>query len=340
MFLDDLLTDFGPRFRVPLGAIRTGLRYGRMPLFVSWIVTNRCNLRCVYCGCPHIKTAELSTEQALRLVTEMADLGVLAVHITGGEPLVRKDLDRIVSRLRSTGVRFGISTNGTLVPKRQALFEGCSSVSLSLDGPPIVHDQHRKTGQVAEVLDACRVLSSMDVETRLVSLVTRNTTTDSMRFVMEQAQVYGAKVYFQPALDVVLSTTDENPVVAQSKKVNALFSDLIDFKTAGKPIGNSVASLKHMARWPHQEPLRCMLQRVAVRVDPQGVLLPCHERADAPDGVSVLDGGFGSALSSLKSKSCTECWGSSRVQARESFRANPAELISLAGTMLGSQSAR
>ena len=182
MLLDDLLTDLGPRFRVPVGAIRAGVRHGRMPLFVSWIVTNRCNLRCVYCGCPDIKTSELTTDQALRLVDEMAELGALSVHLTGGEPLVRKDLNRIVARLRSVGVRYGISTNGSLVPKRLGLFEGCSTASLSLDGPPIIHDQHRATGQVAEVMDACRLLSAMDVELRLVCLVTRNTTTESLDF--------------------------------------------------------------------------------------------------------------------------------------------------------------
>jgi MoaA/NifB/PqqE/SkfB family radical SAM enzyme len=334
MTLAESLMDVGSKLRLPLGAIGSVLRYGRLPLLLSWVVTNRCNLRCVYCGCPGIKTPEISTDEALSLVDQMVELGVLAVHLTGGEPLVRKDLDQIASRLRSAGVRYGISTNGTLVPKRMDIFEGCSTVSLSLDGPPAVHNKHRAEGQVDEVLEACRLLRELPTTIRLVCLVTSETTEECLDFVIEQARAIGAQAFFQPALDVVLATDDPNPVVGQQHHVGAIFQALEARKTKDLPIGNSIEALRHMATWPHQEPIQCLLQRVAVRIDPQGNLLPCHERAGAPDGESVLDGGLAGALGRLKAKKCIECWGSSRVNVREAIKHNPTELLQLAGSLL------
>ena len=68
---------------------------------VFWSVTGRCNFRCRHCymDAPDAMLGELSTEEALDLIDQMAECGVLQVDITGGEPLVRKDLWQLIDRI-------------------------------------------------------------------------------------------------------------------------------------------------------------------------------------------------------------------------------------------------
>ena len=80
---------------------------GREIRYLRLSVTDRCNLRCRYCmpaqgveWVPH--SALLRYEEMVRLTALLARLGVDTVRLTGGEPLVRRDLDRLVGALKTT----------------------------------------------------------------------------------------------------------------------------------------------------------------------------------------------------------------------------------------------
>jgi len=107
-------------------------------------VTDRCNFRCVYCMprevfdaayrfLPH--EAILSFEEIARLARVFAGLGVRKIRLTGGEPLVRRDLHRLVALLKELPVELTLTTNGSLLAKHvRALKEaGLSRVTVSLD---------------------------------------------------------------------------------------------------------------------------------------------------------------------------------------------------------------
>jgi cyclic pyranopterin phosphate synthase len=105
-------------------------------------VTDRCNLRCVYCmpeaGLPWIPKAEiLSYEEIARIVGAAAKIGVRAIRLTGGEPLVRTDLERLVALIAAIpGIDdISLSTNGLLLAeKAQTLRDaGLTRVNVSLD---------------------------------------------------------------------------------------------------------------------------------------------------------------------------------------------------------------
>src|SRR5699024_10246901 len=90
-------------------------RYVKM---VFWSVTGRCNYRCRHCYIdgPDGKLGEMSTEQAMDLIDQMAGCGVLRVDLTGGELFVRKDLWQLIDRILSYKMTIGqIYTNGWLV---------------------------------------------------------------------------------------------------------------------------------------------------------------------------------------------------------------------------------
>jgi cyclic pyranopterin phosphate synthase len=108
-------------------------------------VTDRCNFRCVYCMPKEVygrdyrflERRELLTfEEIERLARTFASLGVGKVRLTGGEPLIRRELERLVAMLAEIpGLDLTLTTNGSLLPqKAQALADaGLRRVTVSLD---------------------------------------------------------------------------------------------------------------------------------------------------------------------------------------------------------------
>jgi cyclic pyranopterin phosphate synthase len=118
---------------------------GRSPKDLRVSITDRCNFRCVYCMPKEVfgrdyrflERKELLTfEEIERLARTFAVLGVTKIRLTGGEPLVRRDVERLVSMLAQIdGVELTMTTNGALLAqKAEALAEaGLDRVSVSLD---------------------------------------------------------------------------------------------------------------------------------------------------------------------------------------------------------------
>jgi cyclic pyranopterin phosphate synthase len=115
--------------------------FGRAHNNLRVSVTDRCNLRCTYCmpeDVVFMDRAELLTfEEIVRFVRVAAPLGIDKVRLTGGEPLMRRDLSRLVAMLAAiAGIRdIGLTTNGLLLAgQAQALYDaGLRRINVSLD---------------------------------------------------------------------------------------------------------------------------------------------------------------------------------------------------------------
>lgn len=121
----------------------TGLidSFGRVHNNLRISVTDRCNLRCLYCMPEDVtflhRDQLLSFEEIARFVRVAAPLGVNKLRLTGGEPLLRKDLYRLAEMLRGIyGIDdIGLTTNGLLLAQQaEALYQsGVHRINLSLD---------------------------------------------------------------------------------------------------------------------------------------------------------------------------------------------------------------
>lgn len=116
---------------------------------VVWNITQACNLRCVHCYA-RAKAAggpdELTTDEGLALIDDLAEFGSPVMLFSGGEPLMRPDLTSLIKRAVRNGMRAVISTNGTLItPDKAGELKdlGLSYVGISLDGLAEVNDRFR-----------------------------------------------------------------------------------------------------------------------------------------------------------------------------------------------------
>jgi cyclic pyranopterin phosphate synthase len=116
--------------------------FGRRIEYLRVSVTDKCNLRCVYCmppeGLPWLARDEILTyEEIARVVREMAGIGLRRVRLTGGEPLVRRDLHQLVGLLAAIdGIDdIALSTNAVLLSSQAEALRaaGVSRVNISLD---------------------------------------------------------------------------------------------------------------------------------------------------------------------------------------------------------------
>src|SRR5260221_9058982 len=92
------------------------------PLALLAELTHRCPLRCPYCSNPvelERASSELSEEEWHRVLGEAAALGVLQVHFSGGEPMVRRDLVSLIAAASERGLYGNLITSGTLGGERE-----------------------------------------------------------------------------------------------------------------------------------------------------------------------------------------------------------------------------
>ncbi|MFD0586393.1 GTP 3',8-cyclase MoaA [Paenibacillus sp. GCM10027627] len=117
-------------------------RFGRSHNYLRISVTDRCNLRCVYCmpedGVEFEEPSNLlSYDEIVEVVEAGASLGISKLRITGGEPLVRPRLDQLIARLsRIPGIEdIALTTNGIFLAKQAAALKaaGLNRVNISLD---------------------------------------------------------------------------------------------------------------------------------------------------------------------------------------------------------------
>ena len=165
--------------------LRYGRKAGKLPShllqfssdkkpIVVWNCTRRCNLACVHCYAQSANKhyqGEMTTDEGLALIDNVAEFGVPVILFSGGEPLMREDLATLIERVGSLGVRSVISTNGTLIDQAKAeqfAQAGLSYVGISLDGMAETNDKFRgHAGAFDEALGGIRCCRKASVKVGL-----------------------------------------------------------------------------------------------------------------------------------------------------------------------------
>ena len=148
------------------------------PITCVWELTLACDARCLHCGSRAGKARkhELSTDEGLELIQQLAALGCEAVTLSGGEPLVRRDWPRLARGICDAGMRLELITNGLAVARQAARVAeaGFFAVTFSVDGPEAVHDRLRGVdGGLRRLLTGAASLRKRGVRLGAVTQVNR-----------------------------------------------------------------------------------------------------------------------------------------------------------------------
>jgi heme b synthase len=174
------------------------------PKWIAWEITRRCNLRCVHCRSSSETEAighpDFPLSEAFRVLDDIAGYAKPVVVLSGGEPLVRKDVFEIARYGTDKGLRMCLATNGTLVDTgvcENIKSSGIRIVSLSLDGSEAkVHDDFRnQEGAFSGTINAARLFREHGIEFIVNSSFTKRNQEEIPR-VYRLAKELGATAWY------------------------------------------------------------------------------------------------------------------------------------------------
>lgn len=159
------------------------MNFERAPFLVIWEVTQACDLACVHCrasAIPWRNPFELTTEEGYRLLEEIRSFGDPLVVFTGGDPLKRPDLFRLLKHSVQLGLRTTVTPSATPLLTAEAVEAirdcGVARMALSLDGPDAAsHDGFRRVpGSFERTISALEHARRIGLETQVNTTVARH----------------------------------------------------------------------------------------------------------------------------------------------------------------------
>lgn len=248
-----------------------------VPLFASLELTLRCNGACVYCGSKDAAQAdgpEISTAEYKTIIDDLAESGCLAVSLTGGEPLLRPDVEALACRASGRGMSVGLNTNGRLMGDRRSILQYLSAVTVSIDSTQEINDAIRGPGAFAAAVAAIRTARHAGVDVSVTSVLSARSIDGLDRF-FDWLESMKLQASFQPAYSQLLRSGGVNPAVVPSGRELAMAVERIKAARVRGVVGNSDRGLDIMLRSDSGRPVFCLGGRYFVRVAASGRLQVC-----------------------------------------------------------------
>ncbi len=255
------------------------------PSLISWNLTKMCNLRCPHCYMEAGRKAEneLSAEECLPLIDEMKALGTEMLILTGGEPLLRRDIYDIARHASSQGIWVVMGTNGVLLDDevaRKMIECGVQGVAISIDSiEPAKHDHFRGGPNAWEhsvrALDICRANGLQVVVQTTIMDMNYAEIPQMLAFAREKG-AWSFNLYFLVQTGRGQQMNDLSP-----ERTEAMLSSLVDWQDQHRPIlvrSKCAPQFKQIAYEKGVGGLEsggCMAGTQYCRITPQGDVTPC-----------------------------------------------------------------
>lgn len=276
----------------------------RAPLFCGHKLTYKCNLRCKMCPFWKRTNKDLSIEQEKAILRRIYDSGACAIAFEGGEPLLRKDLSKILAYSRSLPLQTSLVTNGTLLESKideiAQYING--AIYVSLDGLEKTHDTIRGVNGCFK-----KAIQGITAASKKVP-VTINTT-----IMNENIHEIEDLVKLAKGLNVKISVAiaheyyETEASTPARTKIRDITGKLVELKKKGYPLINSISYFGVIAK----EKKWICKPWSTINVSPEGYLiLPCYVRNEYAKTISVFDTSIKNAISDFDWKdtqNCREC---------------------------------
>jgi MoaA/NifB/PqqE/SkfB family radical SAM enzyme len=285
-----------------------------VPLAVSWAVTGRCNLRCLYCDIWRKEFKELTTREALKVIDEMKEAGTRRISLTGGEPLLREDIGRIIRHAKSRSMCVTMNSNGWLVKKRLGDILGLDGLAISIDGPREVHDKQRGKGSYDKAMDAAISGRDAGLDVSFLAVVTRHSV-GRLEELIETANALGIGILLQPVEHYAHSGKATTSLLPSRASLENSIRMLMNERS----ILNSGACLRNFMEPERLSHRNCAAGRIFCRIDPDGSMYPCGRTSNRKDPPNVR-GGFLKGFRELEPPLCGGCYCAGLAEANMLFR--------------------
>jgi MoaA/NifB/PqqE/SkfB family radical SAM enzyme len=276
-------------------------------------VTKRCNARCSFCPYwEEPRGRELADYSPI-----VGQFKPLVVTLSGGEPLVRRDLFDIVGGIRSTDPRVYIAvvTNGSLLTvemAKQLRRQGLNQLSISLDYADRRHDEVRGVpGLYERVVGLLPGLAGLGFDSVSLNTVIKNDNLDSIGEILELARANGVMVGFSAYCS--LKTGNEELMVRESKslELERVIELIKEYKGRYGITRTSNYYLDNVSSYFEDREIRgCQAGRSWFQVTPSGEVKPCSELPVVESDYRKYD------PKSARPVSCTACWYSCRGESQ------------------------
>jgi pyrroloquinoline quinone biosynthesis protein E len=259
------------------------------PMGMLCELTHRCPLQCPYCSNPielEKAAGELTTEEWCRTLTQADELGVLQLHLSGGEPTLRRDLEAIIAHAAGLGLYTNLITAGVLLDEARVhalKAAGLDHVQLSLqaaDAPTADRVGGYRGGHLKKLAIARRIraaglpLTINAVVHRqnldgLEAMIDTALDLDAHRIEVAHVQYYGWALRNRAALMPTRAQLDAATRIVERRRAELKGRLAIDYVV---PDYYARRPKPCMGGWGH----------VILNVDPKGRVLPCHAAASIP----------------------------------------------------------
>lgn len=326
------------QFKNKVQAVTSILNYKlfnkRTPLAVCWIITNKCNFKCSYCEVWDRKKKELNTNQIFSIIDKLKKKKVQRISIFGGEPLLLKDIGKIIEYIKSKDIFVGLGTNGYLLKERINEVKNVDTLHVSFDGSEEIHNKQISNGTYSRVLNGIKVAREKKIKVWATTVLTKNNINE-LNFILEKAKEIDFTTYFQPVVNRALSGNVDFlfPNIIDYRKA---ISNLIYYKNNGykKTITNSLTNLKILKGWPnHNINIKCYSRYLRMFIDSNGDVYPCGFLIGKYNAKNIIKDGFDAAFKNILHMNCGDdlkkcgCWDYAILEFSKLFALNPEVII-------------
>ncbi len=292
------------------------------PFQVQFSVTNNCNLRCTYCyaGYPQRKHKELDLKQVLQIIDELKSLKTRRINLVGGEPLLRKDIGKIIDYIKKNGIECAMTTNGYLVPDKLNDVRKLDLLCISLDGDKEANDANRGNGSYDKAMAAIKAAAENSIPLQVATVLTKHSL-NSIEHVLEMGKKYGFTVGFSTLINQTVDGRKDVPSdIPSDDEYRKTIKNIIILKGKGYPVLFSNRSLEYALDWkygygkdkimglkPDFRHIECNAGRFFCIIDVNGDVYPCPSLVDVIKPLNCFEHGVRAAFRHLNNHTCRTC---------------------------------
>jgi len=306
------------------------------PFEVQALLTDDCDLKCVYCACPTRKTPMMTTEQWLETIRGLASLGAMRVKFQGGEPTRRPDFRTISAAAQQAGLTTAVITNGLRISARPDLLDHLHEVVVSIDSPtPEIHDRLRGRGTHKRAVAALDLARSRGRKAYVVMVASR-ANVSQVEAMLDFCEARGVVLHVQPAI-FGRDAFDERGrhLGLDEEEMRRLHRSLAEYKRRGRALMFSARTYRNVADWPDHSVLTtrsqgrsgCMAGRSYVHIEANGDIWPCAQHGAAFTPKNIIRDGLAEALRAVRRHDCGDCFSTYLNERKAVFALKPRAVL-------------